>query len=99
MTTDHLVVSFLPRYPTSFVEKHLPDDVPVVRVMSNVAVLVDEAMSVVAPGARATDEHLVVAEELLGYVGRVIRLKECISTRSRRPRVAAPRTSSCSPRR
>jgi len=76
VTTDHLVVSFAAGIRTSFVEKHLPDDVPVVRVMSNVAVLVDEAMSVVAPGARATDEHLVVAEELLGYVGRVIRLKE-----------------------
>jgi pyrroline-5-carboxylate reductase len=76
VTTDHLVVSFAAGIRASFVEKHLPDDVPVVRVMSNVAVLVDEAMSVVAPGARATDHHLVVAEELLGYVGRVIRLKE-----------------------
>ena len=76
LTTDHLVVSFAAGIRTSFVEKRLPDDVPVVRVMSNVAVLVDEAMSVVAPGARATDDHLAVAEELLGYVGRVIRLKE-----------------------
>ena len=76
VTTDHLVVSFAAGIRTSFVEKRLPDDVPVVRVMSNVAVLVDEAMSVVAPGSRATIEHLVVAEELLGYVGRVIRLGE-----------------------
>jgi pyrroline-5-carboxylate reductase len=76
VTTDHLVVSFAAGIRTSFVEKRLPDDVPVVRVMSNVAVLVDEAMTVVAPGARATDEHLAVAEELLGTVGRVIRLKE-----------------------
>jgi pyrroline-5-carboxylate reductase len=44
--------------------------------MSNVAVLVDEAMSVVAAGSHAGDEHLAVAEELLGYVGKVIRLKE-----------------------
>ena len=76
VTTDHLVVSFAAGIRTSFVEKRLPDDVPVVRVMSNVAVLVDEAMSVVAPGARATDDHLEIAEELLGYVGRVIRLGE-----------------------
>src|SRR6185437_7875744 len=46
------------------------------RVMSNVPVMVDEAMSVVAAGRVATDEHLGMAEELLGYVGRVIRLKE-----------------------
>jgi pyrroline-5-carboxylate reductase len=76
VTPEHLVVSFAAGIRTSFVEKHLPDDVPVVRVMSNVAVLVDEAMSVVAAGRNAQDAHLEVAEELLGYVGRVIRLKE-----------------------
>ena len=58
VTTDHLVVSFAAGIRTSFVEKRLPDDVPVVRVMSNVAVLVDEAMTVVAPGARAGTARL-----------------------------------------
>ncbi len=76
VTPGHLVVSFAAGIRTSFVEKHLAADVPVVRVMSNVAVLVDEAMSVVAAGSHAEDRHLVVAEELLGYVGRVLRLKE-----------------------
>ena len=76
VTPDQLVVSFAAGIRTSFVEKHLPDGVHVVRVMSNVAVLVDEAMSVVAAGSNAEDRHLEVAEELLGYVGRVIRLKE-----------------------
>jgi pyrroline-5-carboxylate reductase len=76
VTPDHLVVSFAAGIRTSFVEKHLNEGVPVVRVMSNVAVLVDEAMSVVAAGAHAEDKHLAVAEELLGYVGRVVRLKE-----------------------
>lgn len=76
VTPQQLVVSFAAGIRTSFVEKHLPDGVNVVRVMSNVAVLVDEAMSVVAAGSNAEDRHLEVAEELLGYVGRVIRLKE-----------------------
>ena len=76
VTPEQLVVSFAAGIRTSFVEKHLPDGVHVVRVMSNVAVLVDEAMSVVAAGSNAEDGHLEVAEELLGYVGRVIRLKE-----------------------
>jgi pyrroline-5-carboxylate reductase len=76
VTPEHLVVSFAAGIRTSFVEKHLSGRVPVVRVMSNVAVLVDEAMSVVAAGANAEDKHLAVAEELLGYVGRVLRLKE-----------------------
>jgi pyrroline-5-carboxylate reductase len=73
---DHLVVSFAAGIRTSFVEKHLPDDIPVVRVMSNVAVLVDEAMSVVAPGRHAREEDLATAHELLACVGRVLRLPE-----------------------
>jgi len=73
---DQLVISFAAGIRTSFVEQFLDGDVPVVRVMSNVAVLVDEAMSVVSPGSHAEDKHLSVAEELLGYVGRVSRLPE-----------------------
>jgi pyrroline-5-carboxylate reductase len=76
VTAEQLVISFAAGIRTSFVERRLAPDIPVVRVMSNVAVLVDEAMSVVAPGAHADDKHLAVAEELLGYVGRVLRLKE-----------------------
>ncbi|HTG47415.1 MAG TPA: pyrroline-5-carboxylate reductase [Actinomycetota bacterium] len=74
--TQDLVISFAAGIRTSFVEKHLPDDVPVVRVMSNVPVMVDEAMTVVAAGRHAEEEHLATAEELLGYVGKVLRLNE-----------------------
>jgi pyrroline-5-carboxylate reductase len=74
--TDQLVISFAAGIRTSFIERRLNQEPPVVRVMSNVPVLVDEAMSVVSPGSRAEDKHLAVAEELLGAVGRVIRLPE-----------------------
>jgi pyrroline-5-carboxylate reductase len=73
---EQLVISFAAGIRTSFVEKHLPAEVPVVRVMSNVAVLVDEAMTVVSAGRHADDKHLSLAEELLGYVGKVLRLPE-----------------------
>jgi pyrroline-5-carboxylate reductase len=76
VTADDLVISFAAGIRTSFAEKHLPADVPVVRVMSNVPVMVDEAMSVVSPGSRAEDKHVAIAEELLGYVGKVLRLPE-----------------------
>jgi pyrroline-5-carboxylate reductase len=76
VTADHLVVSFAAGIRTSFVEQHLGTEIPVVRVMSNVPVMVDEAMSVIAPGRHADDKHLAVAEELLGSVGRVLRLEE-----------------------
>jgi pyrroline-5-carboxylate reductase len=76
VTPGHLVISFAAGIRTSFIERFVPDGTPVVRVMSNVAVLVDEAMSVVSPGRFAEPGHLVVAEELLGAVGTVIRLPE-----------------------
>lgn len=73
---DHLVISFAAGIRCAFIEDLLPQGVPVVRVMSNVPVLVDEALSVISPGTHAEDKHLAVAEELLGYVGKVIRLPE-----------------------
>jgi pyrroline-5-carboxylate reductase len=76
LTPQHLVVTFAAGIRCSFIESRTSTDVPVVRVMSNVPVLVDEAMSVISPGAAAEDKHLAVAEEILGYVGRVIRLPE-----------------------
>ncbi len=74
--STQLVITFAAGIRTTFIESRLREQAPVVRVMSNVPVLVDEAMSVVSPGSRAGDEHLAVAEELLGAVGRVIRLPE-----------------------
>jgi len=73
---DQLVISFAAGIRTSFVEAVLPDATPVVRVMSNVPVVVDEAMSVVAAGSHATDEHLEVSKRLLENVGRVLILPE-----------------------
>src|SRR5947199_611557 len=76
LTLDHLVITFAAGIRTSFIERFAPKGMPVVRVVSNVPALVDEAMSVISPGAHAEDKHLAVAEELLGSVGKVIRLPE-----------------------
>jgi pyrroline-5-carboxylate reductase len=76
VTPEHVVISFAAGIRTSFIERFMPPGTPVVRVMSNVPVLVDEAMSVISPGRSATDEHLGVADDLLSSVGRVLRLPE-----------------------
>ncbi|MEX2458742.1 MAG: pyrroline-5-carboxylate reductase [Actinomycetota bacterium] len=76
VTGESLVVSIAAGIRTGFIEKRLPDGVPVVRVMSNVAVAVDEAMSAISAGTHAEDKHLAIAEELLTSVGKVIRLAE-----------------------
>ena len=73
---DRLVISVAAGITTSFIERRLPGDLAVVRVMSNTPVLVDEAMSVISAGSYATDEHLRRTEELLRPVGKVIRIPE-----------------------
>jgi pyrroline-5-carboxylate reductase len=70
------VISVAAGVPTSTLEEVLADGVAVVRVMSNVPVLVDEAMSVIAPGRHAGEEHVAIAERILGHVGRVVHLGE-----------------------
>jgi pyrroline-5-carboxylate reductase len=71
-----LVISVAAGITTSFIERRLAGDVPVVRAMSNTPVLVDEAMSVISPGSHAREEHLRRAEGLLRPVGKVLRIPE-----------------------
>jgi pyrroline-5-carboxylate reductase len=76
VSADKLVISVAAGIPTAFIERRLTGDVPVVRVMSNTPVLVDEAMSVISAGTHATEEHLLRAEQLLAPVGKVLRIPE-----------------------
>ena len=71
-----LVVSLAAGITSGLVEQHLPEGTPVVRVMTNTPVFVDEAMSAVAAGAHAGAEHLARVEEMLGHVGKVVRVPE-----------------------
>ena len=72
---DRLVISVAAGIPTALIERRL-GEVPVVRVMSNTPVHVDEAMSVISAGRHAGEEHLRRAEELLQPVGKVLRIPE-----------------------
>jgi pyrroline-5-carboxylate reductase len=73
---DRLIISVAAGIPTSVIERRLGMDIPVVRVMSNTPVLVDEAMSVISAGRHAGEQHLRRAEDLLRPVGMVLRIPE-----------------------
>jgi pyrroline-5-carboxylate reductase len=75
-SADRLVISVAAGITTAFIGRRLTGDVPVVRVMSNTPVLVDQAMSVISPGPHATEEHLRRTEKLLRPVGTVLRIPE-----------------------
>jgi pyrroline-5-carboxylate reductase len=76
VTADKLVISVAAGITTAFIERKFAADVPVVRVMSNTPVLVDEAMSLISSGTHAGEEHLKRAEALLRPVGKVMRIPE-----------------------
>jgi pyrroline-5-carboxylate reductase len=70
------VLSIAAAIPTALIERHLVDGVPVVRAMPNTPVTVHEGMAGIAPGAHAEEEHIAQAEDVLGSVGRSVRVDE-----------------------
>ncbi|MFD8083779.1 pyrroline-5-carboxylate reductase [Kitasatospora sp. NPDC059722] len=76
VSPDRLVISAAAGVPTAWFEERLAVGTPVVRVMPNTPVLVDEGMSVISGGSHATEEHLVRAEEIFSSVGKALRLPE-----------------------
>ncbi|KAA9164876.1 pyrroline-5-carboxylate reductase [Amycolatopsis acidicola] len=74
--TESLIVSLCAGLPTSLYERKLPAGVPVVRVMPNTPMVVNEAMSAVSPGTHATAEHVALVKEMLSSVGQVIEVPE-----------------------
>ncbi len=76
LRTGQTVVSVAAAIPTAYIEKRIAEGVPVVRAMPNAPATVHEGMAGICGGAHAGDEHLALAEELLGHLGRVVRAPE-----------------------
>lgn len=72
---DTLVLSIAAGITIAAVERALPGR-PVVRAMPNTGALVGQGAAAIAKGAHATDQHLDVAERVLGAVGLVVRVRE-----------------------
>ncbi|MFD3913502.1 MULTISPECIES: pyrroline-5-carboxylate reductase [unclassified Streptomyces] len=76
VTADRLIISAAAGITTAFIEERLTSGTPVVRVMPNTPVLVDEGMSVISAGSHALAVHLAHAEEIFGGVGKTLRVPE-----------------------
>ncbi|MBJ7291352.1 pyrroline-5-carboxylate reductase [Williamsia sp.] len=74
--TERLTVTLVAGLPTRKYESTLPAGAPVVRVMPNTPMLVNEAMSAVAGGRYATEEHVATVVGLLESVGKVVVVPE-----------------------
>ena len=73
---EQTVISIAAAIPTKLIEGHLGAGVPVVRAMPNTPMTVHEGMAGLAAGAHAEEVHLAAAEEVLGSIGRSVRVDE-----------------------
>ncbi len=76
LRAGQLVVSLAAGITTAFIESRVPAGVAVVRVMPNTPALVDEGMSAISPGSHCSEGDLAEAEQMLGSVGKVLRIPE-----------------------
>jgi pyrroline-5-carboxylate reductase len=76
VAADRLVISAAAGIPTAWFDERLTEGTPVVRVMPNTPVLVDEGMSVISAGRYAAEAHLVRTEAIFQPVGTTLRVPE-----------------------
>jgi pyrroline-5-carboxylate reductase len=76
LTSEQTVVSIAAAIPTSRIERHLADDVPVVRAMPNTPATVHEGIAGMCAGRNAGREHLDRAGTILRAVGDVVEVPE-----------------------
>jgi pyrroline-5-carboxylate reductase len=76
LTAEQTVLSIAAAIPTARIERHLSDDVPVVRAMPNTAATVHEGVAGMCAGKHAGPEHLERAGTVLRAVGAVVVVPE-----------------------
>jgi pyrroline-5-carboxylate reductase len=73
---EQTVLTIAAAIPTTAIERHLTDSVPVVRAMPNTPATVHEGIAGICAGAHADEAHLTLAEEALRHLGGVVRVSE-----------------------
>jgi len=76
LTAEQTVLSIAAAIPTASIERHLADDVPVVRAMPNTPATVHEGIAGMCAGRHAAREHLDRAGTVLRAVGDVVEVPE-----------------------
>jgi len=76
MKLGKIVVSIAAGVTLEFLRKYLPKDIPVIRVMPNVACQVREAMIVICPSENTQKEELKMVADVLSLLGCVTTLDE-----------------------
>jgi len=70
------VISIAAGVKIGMLESYLPDNIPVVRVMPNIAASVGEAAAAICGGKCVQDEHIKKTEDIFNAVGKAIVIEE-----------------------
>ena len=73
---DKLLVSIAAGITTSYIEKIVGKDIPVIRAMPNMAAIVGESVSGMCAGSSASADDTKLAREIFSSIGDVIQVKE-----------------------
>ncbi|HME31593.1 MAG TPA: pyrroline-5-carboxylate reductase [Terriglobales bacterium] len=73
---NQLIISIAASVPTAYIEKRLPDGIPVIRAMPNTPSMVGAGMTAFCCGVSVKHADLEVARTLFGTVGEVVRVDE-----------------------
>ncbi|MDP7421764.1 MAG: pyrroline-5-carboxylate reductase [bacterium] len=76
LNPSKLVISVAAAITTDFVERRIPEKIPVVRVMPNMPCLINAGMSVISPGKHANRHAISITREIFKAVGEVQTLEE-----------------------
>ena len=73
---EKIVISIAAGVTIKQIRTHLPRNIPIIRVMPNLACSVNEAMIAACPSENTTIEEMNTATEVLGLLGKVVQLEE-----------------------
>ena len=76
LNPDQLIISIAAGVTTSFISAQIESRNPVVRVMPNIASLVDEGAAAISVGDYGDDRHKEIASQIFKAVGRVVFVRE-----------------------
>ena len=76
VSSANLIITVAAGVAINYFQKHLPNGVPIIRGMPNIAVLTREGMTAIATGPNVTADHIETASNIFKAVGKVVLIEE-----------------------
>jgi pyrroline-5-carboxylate reductase len=73
---EKLLISIAAGITTKYIERIVGKDVPVIRVMPNMAATIGESITSISAGSAVTPEHMKLAKEIFLMIGDVVEVDE-----------------------